>query len=222
MVQEVQGAPLQEEAVPQQPSVPLEDSQEHGESAASEPLGNGDGHGDGDSGAMVEAGVSTVEDGSGGGELPSVPWDGFNHTPHHILTYEVKDNPTDDGEVHLEPEHPETPPATPDRRPSVPTPSLYYDPTFRVEIDEVCSPSKFFEGWVEPDNQLGLETPGVHAPNVTMDHGDSLGPEDHGDLDGSDIEIIDVIHNDPLDALTRAEILRRLNLLGELTTELPI
>ena len=172
---------------------------------------------------MVEAGVSTVEDGSGGGEPPSVPWDGFNHTPHHILTYEVQDNPTDDEEVHLEPEYPETPPATPDRRPSVPTPSLYYNPTFDVEIEEkVCSPSKFFVDWVEPDNQLGLETPGRHAPNVAMDHGDSLGPEDHGDLDGSDIEIIDVIHNDPFDALTRAEILRRLNLLGELTTELPI
>jgi hypothetical protein len=52
-----------------------------------------------------------------------------------------------------------------------------------------------------------------------MDHGGSLDPEDHRDLDGSDIEIIDVVHNDNL---LRSEILRRLSLLGELTTTFPI
>lgn len=183
----------------------MEDSQEPGGGVASEAVGSGtlDGHGDGDS--VAAARVSTVEDGSGGGEPPSVPWDGFNHTPHHILTYEIKDNPSQNDEVHLEPEYPATPPTTPDRRPSVPVPSLYYD-----------RPS---EGWVEPDNQLGLETPGDHAPRVAMDHGGSLDPEDHRDLDGSDIEIIDVVHNDNL---LRSEILRRLSLLGELTTTFPI
>ena len=96
-------------------------------------------------------------------------------------------------------------------------------PTFRVETDEItCSPSKFIEGWVEPDNQLGLETPGDHTQRVAVDHGDSLNPEDHGDLDGSDIEITCVVHDDqPLDLLSRSEILRRLDLLGELTTGFP-
>ena len=199
----------------------MEDSPEPGEGVASEAVGSGalGGHGDGDS----VAGISTVEDGSGDGDPSPVPWDGFNHTPHHILTYEIKDIPEGDEEVHLEPEYPDIPPTTPDRRPSVPTPSLYDDPTFRVETDEItCSPSKFIEGWVEPDNQLGLETPGDHTQRVAVDHGDSLNSEDHGDLDGSDIEITCVVHDDqPLDLLSRSEILRRLDLLGELTTGFP-
>eukprot|EP00435_Cladocopium_sp_Y103_P040802 s1455_g11.t1 len=152
-------------------------------------------------------GISTVEDGYGGGEPPSVVYDGFNHTPHHILTYEIKDNPTGEEEekVHLEPEYPATPPTTPDRRPSMPVPELYC-PKINEEIDEcVCSPSKFIGGWEEPDNQLGLETPGDHAPTVAIDHGHSLNPEDHEDLDGSDVEIIDVVQGDQhLDRLTRS------------------